>query len=230
MLHKRAQAGDEASRMFVEHIDQFMADYMSIGLQSESSASRFVGFMEVLDGFGGYGFSKYLGNGWRPQIDFSPAINPKKPKQTIGNLVKWITKADPIFALATDKVLKGPGGPGFMMKEIAFRSIQQSRGFDDGNKPSIEWLKSARDTSVEAMFPYQGRRRFLGKLEPVNSKLSYFTQIGDIAAGFASQLYERHGLVKVVKRFEFVSFNGERVSEDTANEEMQTWKQLGYLS
>jgi hypothetical protein len=230
-LHKRAAAGDAASQAFVEFITQFVSDYVAKGVQRDSSASRFVDFMEALDGFGGYGFSKHL-NGlgtWRPPIDFTPIMNPKNPKQTIRDLVKSTTKGDAVFATATNDVLANAIGPGFMMKEFAFRSVSQSRAFDDGNKRSVDWLESARETSVEAMFPYQGRSRFMGRLHLVDSKGSYFTQIGDIVAGFASQLYERHGLIEVVRRFEFVSFNGARISEDKAIEKMHTWKQLGYI-
>jgi hypothetical protein len=229
-LHKRAAAGDVASKSFVNFITRFVFDYIAKGIQRNSSASRFIDFMAASDGFGGYGFSKQLKgsvDSWRPGIDFSAVINEKNPKQTIRDLVKSTTKGDAIFATATDDVLTNHIGPGFMMKEYAFRSIRQSRAFDDGNKSSIDWLESARKTSVQAMFPYQGRDQFLGKLHRVDSKASYFTQIGDIAAGFAGQLYERHGLVEVVRRFEFVTFNGERISEDKAIEIMQNWKQLG---
>ena len=228
-LHKRAAAGDAASQTFVKFITQFVSDYVAKGVQLDSSVSRFGDLMEALDGFGGYGFSKHLGGAWRPSIDFTPIMKSKNPKQTIRDLVKSTTKGDAIFATATNDVLASAIGPGFMMKEFAFRSVSQSRAFDDGNKPSIDWLESARKTSVEAMFPYQGRSRLMGKLHRVDSKGSYFTQIGDIAAGFASQLYERHGLIEVVRRFEFVSFNGARVSEDKAIEKMHTWKQLGYI-
>lgn len=46
-------------------------------------------------------------------------------------------------------------------------------------------------------------------------------QAADFAAGIASDIYATHRLIGVVERFEYVTFNGERVSRTDAEEEMR---------
>lgn len=51
------------------------------------------------------------------------------------------------------------------------------------------------------------------RLREVPSRLSPRTQMADVAAQFANQIYERHGLIEVARRFQFVTFNGERTTK-----------------
>jgi hypothetical protein len=50
----------------------------------------------------------------------------------------------------------------------------------------------------------------------VESKESYYVQAADFAAGIASDVFATHKLIGVVGRFEYVSFNGIRVSRADA--------------
>ena len=60
------------------------------------------------------------------------------------------------------------------------------------------------------------RRRDFSELE---SKESYYIQAADFAAGIASDIYAREKLIGVVTRFEYVAFNGVRISRTEAEEE-----------
>jgi hypothetical protein len=60
----------------------------------------------------------------------------------------------------------------------------------------------------------------------VESKESYYVQAADFAAGIASDVYATHRLIGIVGRFEYVSFNGIRVSRADAEEERRKWGQL----
>jgi hypothetical protein len=56
---------------------------------------------------------------------------------------------------------------------------------------------------------------------PVESRESFYIQAADIAAGIASQIYGIHGLIGVLEKFEYVTYNGIRVSRSDAEEEMR---------
>ena len=55
----------------------------------------------------------------------------------------------------------------------------------------------------------------------LESKESYYVQAADFAAGISGDIYASHKLIGVVERFEFVSFNGVRVSRADAEHEMK---------
>ncbi|MGA8313239.1 MAG: hypothetical protein WB755_24660 [Terriglobales bacterium] len=55
----------------------------------------------------------------------------------------------------------------------------------------------------------------------LESKESYYLQAADFGAGIASDIYASHKLIGVVERFEYVTFNGVRVSRSDAEEEMK---------
>lgn len=231
-LKKNAQAKDKISIEMLKWADKFIDDYVSGCLQRGSSASRFVHLMQYLEHpFDLRNYLPKIDIGFRRvEIDYSAAIDPDKTRLTVRRIAKWNTRADAIFATAEWDLFKNPSYGIYGIKEQAFRAISQAYAFDEGDHPAVKWMESARETSVDAMFPYDfWRKRFLKKLPEVDSKKSYFTQIGDIAAKFAGQIYERGGLIEVTKKFEFVTFNGERITEEIASENVRKWKQQGYI-
>ena len=54
------------------------------------------------------------------------------------------------------------------------------------------------------------------KLIEVDSAKSPPIQAADIAAGIARELWRQNSLVHLVRHFEYVTYNGERISEDKA--------------
>jgi hypothetical protein len=55
----------------------------------------------------------------------------------------------------------------------------------------------------------------------LSSKDSYLLQAAEIAAGIASKIVETQNLVAAVSSFEYVSYNGRRVSVSEAEEELR---------
>jgi hypothetical protein len=47
-----------------------------------------------------------------------------------------------------------------------------------------------------------------------------------MAAGFARQDYERYGIAAVAGRFDYVTLNGERITQNNAEEKFEIWRQL----
>src|SRR5205085_11804295 len=65
-----------------------------------------------------------------------------------------------------------------------------------------------------------------GELYSIPSDSSSYAQAADIAAGFARQDYERYGIAAVAGRFDYVTLNGERITQDNAEERFEMWQQL----
>ncbi|HAF22344.1 MAG TPA: hypothetical protein DCK93_05435 [Blastocatellia bacterium] len=64
----------------------------------------------------------------------------------------------------------------------------------------------------------------------VDSRKSYYVQASDIAAGIAKHLYENGGIFTVTQNFEYVIFNGRRISQNEAYETTKKWQELGYYN
>lgn len=224
---------DKAGAEFFKLLDGMVNDYIAGCLQRQSSASRFVDLAPLLESPYSLRFyaSEFDIGMRRLRVDFTDAVDPNKPRRTVLNIAKWSTRGDAIFATAMHDLFQNPSLGMFGLKHQAVRAISESYAFDEGDHPSIGWMNSARETGIEALFPYESywHRQRLKKLHEVKSKKSYYTQISDIAAKFASTIYERHGLIEVAKKFEFVTFNGERVTENVATEKVRKWKQEGYI-
>jgi hypothetical protein len=103
--------------------------------------------------------------------------------------------------------------------ERIIRRRMQSRmldrhAFDKGDQRIFDLLEHARSNILrnlrwaESKYALEMNTGYL----QIESRESYFGQAADIAAGIASHLFERTGLMEIVSSFEYVSYNGTRVS------------------
>lgn len=60
----------------------------------------------------------------------------------------------------------------------------------------------------------------------IDSRFSPHTQAADIAAGFACEAYDRNHIRQVVDDFDFVTLNGERLTEQNVTERVGYWSEL----
>ena len=111
-----------------------------------------------------------------------------------------------------------------MTKELSY-----THAFDKGNEKQLHLLERARHSMIRELANRDHmyvcsvpRLGFVG----TESRDSYYTQAADIAAGMASDLYEKEGLIGIVDRWEYVAFNGARVSRSDAEEEMRKLRSL----
>jgi hypothetical protein len=96
--------------------------------------------------------------------------------------------------------------------------------FDDGNQKQLDLLDEMRHEVFQELAAHDrmyGLIRRRPSVVPVESRESFYVQAADIAAGIASRIYAVHGLIGVVEKFEYVSYNGVRVSRSDAEEEMR---------
>ena len=96
--------------------------------------------------------------------------------------------------------------------------------FDAGNQKHLDLLDEKRSQVFQELAAHDRVYGLLIRrpgIVPVESKESFYVQAADIAAGIASHIYAMDGLVGVADRFEYVTYNGVRVSRSDAEEEMR---------
>ncbi len=226
-LRVEASNGDMRSQSYLEFLQAQMVKLTLQSMIYDSPVTRFIAFATALRNAWGYGFSLHGEDSFQPAVDFNRLIIPDKPQKTLHHITKINARSDAIFSAVTDEVLNGRGFSPF----TAFLSLANCRAFDEGNTVDILWMEDARSSSLEALFPFEGHRYqpMMQRLREVPSRLSPRTQMADVAAQFANQIYDRHGLIEIARRFQFVTFNGERIYEDTAAEKIRLWSAEGFI-
>jgi hypothetical protein len=115
--------------------------------------------------------------------------------------------------------------PDDMIRNRMAKRVLKSHAFDKGNQQQIELLEGARDNILDNLTTYDTISQIQGRRNKpylqLDSTDSYLVQAADIAAGIASKIYESENLVAVASRFEYVTYNGRRVSIADAEEEIR---------
>jgi len=154
----------------------------------------------------------------------------RSPSAMLRSVSQWSAKSAAAFHAALDSfddpgpdvVLGRYGLPPIVRTRMASR-VLDSHAFDEGNQKHIELLESFRSSVLSILSSGDGHC-FNGRVCPysqVDSGGSYLIQAADIAAGIASHLFGAGGLVRVVHEFEYVSYNGARISLSEAEEQQR---------
>lgn len=99
-------------------------------------------------------------------------------------------------------------------------TLGRSHAFDEGHAHAVEWIEEQR---VDVLAQIDRNRYFYPAHLPqplveLISTESVPIQAADIAASLARELWHRNNLPHLVRRFEYVTFNGERLSETRAEQ------------
>ncbi len=101
------------------------------------------------------------------------------------------------------------------------KALHARHAFDRGNEQQLQVLEEARRKIIRELDGLE--RAYALPLSDgftqIDSSESFYIQAADFAAGIASAVYESESLIGVVSRFEYVSYNGRRVSKAEAEEE-----------
>lgn len=158
------------------------------------------------------------------------------PKPLVRNVTMWAAKSAATFHEALDSFYDFDETlryfPNRIIRQRMKERVLRTHAFDQGNDRQIELLKVARDEIDAALADYKPPElSIMGAAETsaepypmLCSHNSYHVQAADIAAGIASKLIEIEGLAAVVSNFEYVTYNGERVSVADIEDEI---KRLG---
>jgi hypothetical protein len=97
-------------------------------------------------------------------------------------------------------------------------ALGRSHAFDEGNKTEMAWIEARR---AEVLSHIDQKNHFFPDFLPeplvaVSSAESIPIQAADIAASIARELWHRNNLPYLLSHFDYVTYNGERLSEDRA--------------
>ena len=160
-------------------------------------------------------------------------LTPFKTKQSsmAGKAVKYAAKSGSVFNRAIDFVRpRAMVGNENWMHYYVRQALRDSHAFDRGDDKSLEWIDRQRKEVVRSRpygyHDYSYEVNSFGELHSIPSDQSSYIQAADIAVGFARQEYERNGIAAVAGKFEYVTLNGERITQDNAENKFEMWRQL----
>jgi uncharacterized protein YeeX (DUF496 family) len=222
VLARQLQSGDPTAFWLSRQTQVWLAD----SILSDSTGARVHSLSRFLDD----GFSANVLKRNRAQqevlqlSDFGRDLKP-----LVRKVASWAAKSAATFHEALDCFMEFDEGlrysPNDIIKNRMARRVLDQHAFDKGDQKQIELLEGARDNILDNLVTYDTVRRIEAQRKrpylQIDSTDSYLVQAADIAAGIASKIFETENLVAVVSRFEYVTYNGRRVSIADAEEELR---------
>jgi hypothetical protein len=228
--------GTKEGLPYAKYISALLRDMVADSILQDSTAMRvqFLG-RAFLDPFGLGGPPEPLKPFMRfpkPSVPLISTADFKKPKSLIRDATSWSAKSSAAFHSALDAAtfpIDDPYGSyryvdGDVLRRRMASELLPVHAFDAGNQKHLDLLDEKRSEVLQELAAHDRVYGLLTKrpgIVPVESRESFYVQAADIAAGIASQIYGAEGLVGVVDRFEYVTYNGVRVSRSDAEEEMR---------
>jgi hypothetical protein len=160
----------------------------------------------------------------------------RKPKRLIQDVTSWSAKSAVAFHSALeagtsthDLFDRARFVDGDVLRRKMAAQLLPVHAFDDGNQKHLNLLDEKRSQVFRELAAHDHVYGLIVKrpsIVPVESRESFYVQAADIAVGIACQIYAREGLIGVLDRFEYVTYNGARVSRSDAEEEMRRLQSL----
>ncbi len=155
----------------------------------------------------------------------------RKSRSVIRDAASWASKASAVFHAALDagqfpdddSAMSYRSDLGSLLRRRMAQHLLPVHAFDEGNRGHLDLLDDTRNILFEELAAHDTVYGLMPTpaIVPVESSESFYVQAADIAAGIASDLYASEGLIGVVQRFEYVTYNGVRISCSDAEEEMR---------
>lgn len=154
-----------------------------------------------------------------------------KPRSLLRNVTAWTAKSAAAFDSALhcidemeDEIRSFRYFPEQLIKRKMESRVLDRHAYDEGHPRHIELLEDAQANILETLSTpglwFQLKRQVgLPGYPQFDSRECYFGQAADIAAGLARHAFETEGLVSLVSCFEYVTYNGERISLKDAEEQ-----------
>jgi hypothetical protein len=155
----------------------------------------------------------------KPPKEFNFTPFERSRKNVVNVLSALLSKSESVFCEALDGmeelIDRGTQSPmlvGFQLSRI----LSESHAFDKGDTQEVQWIDGERHDVLRridrhGMFPVQP-----APLPELDSRSSFLVQAADFAAGIAREIWSRNSLPHLVDTFDYVTYNGRRISESEA--------------
>ena len=233
LLNRDAQKGNEFAQYIQRQLDEFVAR----DILRDSTSQRLRDMVETEGGVGGF-FP--LLRPINPQPPYRPVdLQPfrRKSGSITSQAVKAVSKAASVFTPVMDQLTPMAYLDSWHRRFEVHNALSDYHGFDEGDEKALTWVRDERDEISRRTF--QGIPEYIDdtsfetfseftreKLYSLRSHESEYVQAADIAAGFARTDYEKYGIVAVAERFEYVTINGDRITQDNAQKKFDHWGNL----
>lgn len=215
------QENQELTKKVISGMEDFVAECILF----DSPAQRLETNLKARS-LGGFGYYQMFNNQEVSRNELAIDLKPfrKGNKRVSDTTSKWVSKSGAVFSDAVEFAGLGFWGECEARQRVS-EMLNESHAFDEGDDSSIKWLEEQRKhfTKFNAFEAFGYQKSLYGK---VDSKLSPRTQAADIAARIAQRIYDEHGLVEVFDKFDYITFNGEKITENNLKERINHWNQI----
>ena len=182
---------------------------------------------EYASGFGGISIDDQVSIGMsatpespQPRSDLTPFQH--RNAGVLNDVANFVSASASVFSPAIDEFEKATDDC-FLASPMAGpwlinSTLGQSHAFDEGHSHAVRWIEQQR---MAVLSQIDSKRYFYPQylpqpLQELVSTESVPIQAADIAATIARELWYRNGLPHLVSRFEYITFNGDRLSQSGA--------------
>jgi hypothetical protein len=236
-IRQKAIANDPTAKILLEMLNNHTAE--SILLDAPSRHLSSLAFYARQFPFGGYGFGRYMrstGLGFPEPPDHEIPLakfQSRRPGSIVRTVTAWTAQSAVVFSEAIDSVSFNGFYHHHPLLDPVQRALRRSHAFDDGHKNLVCITNEERRSVAKKLSRFNhGQENYpFGRLyDNLDSRQSFYIQACDIAAGIARHLYENGSILAVALNFDYVMFNGKRISQSEAYETMEEWRQSGYIN
>jgi hypothetical protein len=155
-----------------------------------------------------------------PPVDLTPFQHQKA--HLFRDVTRFVSASASVFSSALDRFDEAVGDYLFASPMagpwLVTNALGTCHAFDEGNSRAVKWITEQRASVLKDIDRYN---HFYPEVlpEPLQELASTACvpiQAADIAANIARELWRRKDLVHVVRQFDYVTYNGQRISEDQA--------------
>jgi hypothetical protein len=163
------------------------------------------------------GMTPYVTQDLPKDFDFTPFE--RRKKNMVNVLAGFLSKSESVFCDAVDildEIIEyGTQAPPFVAFQLS-KTLSASHAFDTGDSKEVQWIDSERK---DVMCRIDRHGIFSVSPQPLtelDSRECFWIQAADFAAGIAREILHRKDLVQLVAAFDYVTYNGKRLSESKA--------------
>ena len=233
MLDRDARRGDDFAKYIKKKMDETVGEWII-----QDSTSHRLRYM--IDNPYPLGSISFLLRPVSPVPRFRPVdLSPFRTKASsvTTQAVKAASKSASVFTSVMDQLSPMAYLDSSWRRLEVHNALRDSHAFDKGDDRTLRWIEEERKDIGRGGFPggldyvddfsYETYSEFAyGELYSLASHESEYVQAADIAAGFAREAYEKYSVVAVAEAFEYVTINGERITQNNAQERFEYWGQL----
>lgn len=217
----QTQENQELTKRIVSSMEDFVTECILL----DSPAQRLEMNLQA-QSFRGLGYFLSLNKQQNVRKELAVDLKPfrKGNKRISDTASKWVSKSGSVFSDAVE--FSGFGFLGeYESRQRIAEMLNESHAFDEGDDSSVKWIDEQRKhfTKGNAFELFGYLKPLYGK---VDSKLSPRIQAADIIARIAQRIYDERGLMEVFDRFDYITFNGERITESNIKERIDYWNQI----